>query len=79
MFYILYRQNEIVDFAVKGAIYYVTMAKVIFFTCEDIRFSPELSRGISFHHVCGYLPFGKKLQKFSRKKSNGTAIFRKCH
>ena len=42
MFCLLYRQNEIVDFAVKGAIYYVTMAKVIFFTCEDIRFSPEL-------------------------------------
>lgn len=55
MFYLLYRQNEIVYFSVKGAIYYITMAKVIFFTCEEIRFSSEMSRGISFHRVCGYL------------------------
>lgn len=67
MFYLLYWQNEIVYFSVKGAIYYVTMAKVIFFTCEEIRFSPEMSRGISFHRVCGYLPFGKKFQNSQGK------------
>ena len=76
MFFLSYRQNEIVNFAVKGAIYYVTMAKVIVFlgayhSAKNSEILKEKS-----HSTAIFRKFHKRDERFpflsvrSRKSTN---------